>query len=73
MKKLRIISGILKSRKLLFPDTIKGLRPTCDRVRETLFNWLMADIANANCLDAFAGSGALPRNFMQGKSCFDAH
>lgn len=59
MKKLRIISGILKSRKLLFPDTIKGLRPTCDRVRETLFNWLMADIANANCLDAFAGSGAL--------------
>ena len=59
MKKLRIISGILKSRKLLFPCTIKELRPTCDRVRETLFNWLMADIADSNCLDAFAGSGAL--------------
>ena len=37
----------------------QGLRPTPDRVRETLFNWLQADIRGANCLDMFAGSGAL--------------
>lgn len=41
-----------------FPE-VEGLRPTPDRVRETLFNWLMNDIKEARCLDAFAGSGAL--------------
>jgi 16S rRNA (guanine966-N2)-methyltransferase len=38
---------------------VAGLRPTTDRVRETLFNWLQADIPGARCLDLFAGSGAL--------------
>jgi len=56
--KLRIIGGQWRGRKLSFPDS-EGLRPTPDRVRETLFNWLSADIAGARCLDLFAGSGAL--------------
>ena len=43
---------------MTFPD-IEGLRPTPDRVRETLFNWLQLDIAGSRCLDLFAGSGAL--------------
>jgi 16S rRNA (guanine966-N2)-methyltransferase len=55
---IRIIGGLYRGRKLSFPK-IAGLRPTPDRVRETLFNWLMADIVGARCLDAFAGSGAL--------------
>ncbi|STX29839.1 methyltransferase [Legionella beliardensis] len=55
---IRIIGGKYRSKKLYFPD-LTGLRPTPDRVRETLFNWLMHDIHNAHCLDAFAGSGAL--------------
>lgn len=55
---LRIIAGKWRSRLLTFPD-VDGLRPTGDRVRETLFNWLGADIAATRCLDAFAGSGAL--------------
>ena len=55
---LRIIGGQWRSRKLQFIDA-PGLRPTPDRVRETLFNWLQADIHNATCLDLFAGSGAL--------------
>lgn len=55
---IRIIAGQYKGRKLHFP-AVQGLRPTPDRVRETLFNWLMHDIAGARCLDAFAGSGAL--------------
>lgn len=55
---LRIIGGEWRGRKLSFPD-VEGLRPTHDRVRETLFNWLRADIAGARCLDLFAGSGAL--------------
>ncbi len=55
---LRIIGGQWRGRKLKFPDG-EGLRPTMDRVRETLFNWLQADIANARCLDLFSGSGAL--------------
>ncbi len=55
---LRIIAGQWRGRKLDFP-AIEGLRPTPDRVRETLFNWLAADIAAARCLDLFAGSGAL--------------
>ena len=55
---VRIIGGKYRGRKLHFPD-IKGLRPTSDRIRETLFNWLMYDIQDASVLDAFAGSGAL--------------
>lgn len=55
---LRIIGGQYRGKKIDFPDQ-PGLRPTPDRVRETLFNWLMHDIQGARCLDAFAGSGAL--------------
>lgn len=55
---LRIISGQWRGRKLPIAD-IDGLRPTGDRVRETLFNWLMSDIPNSHCLDLFSGSGAL--------------
>ena len=55
---IRIIAGQWRSRKLLVPNVI-GLRPTTDRVRETLFNWLQFDIANKRCLDVCAGSGAL--------------
>jgi len=55
---LRIIGGQWRGRKLDIAD-IPGLRPTGDRIRETLFNWLMADISNSRCLDLFAGSGAL--------------
>ena len=55
---LRIIGGQWRGRKLSFADE-PGVRPTADRVRETLFNWLMLDIEGARCLDLFAGSGAL--------------
>lgn len=55
---LRIIGGQWRSRKLAFPD-VPGLRPTPDRVRETLFNWLAPVIAGAHVLDAYSGSGAL--------------
>lgn len=55
---LRIIGGDLRGRKISFPDA-KDLRPTPDRVRETLFNWLQMQIHGARCLDLFAGSGAL--------------
>ncbi len=55
---LRIIGGEWRGRKLRFPD-VEGLRPTTDRVRETLFNWLAPVIHGARCLDLFAGSGAL--------------
>lgn len=55
---LRIIGGRWRQRKLNFPDR-PGLRPTPDRVRETLFNWLQADVPGSRCLDLFAGSGAL--------------
>jgi len=55
---LRIIGGIHRGRKLSFPDA-PGLRPTADRLRETLFNWLQNQIAGSRCLDLFAGSGAL--------------
>lgn len=55
---LRIIGGAWRGRKLSFPD-VDGLRPTGDRIRETLFNWLAPDIQGAHCLDLFAGSGAL--------------
>ncbi|HEV8019397.1 MAG TPA: 16S rRNA (guanine(966)-N(2))-methyltransferase RsmD [Steroidobacteraceae bacterium] len=55
---LRIIGGTWRGRKLRFPAAA-AIRPTPDRVRETLFNWLGAATAGARCLDAFAGSGAL--------------
>lgn len=55
---VRIIGGIHRGRRLTFPD-LPGLRPTGDRVRETLFNWLQPMLPGARCLDLFAGSGAL--------------
>lgn len=55
---LRIIGGQWRGRKLRFP-ALPGLRPSPDRVRETLFNWLAPEISGARCLDLFAGSGAL--------------
>lgn len=55
---IRIISGQWRGRRLPVLE-IDGLRPTTDRVRETLFNWLMYDVNGAVCLDLFAGSGAL--------------
>jgi 16S rRNA (guanine966-N2)-methyltransferase len=55
---LRIIGGSWRGRKLRFP-AVALIRPTPDRVRETLFNWLGARIGGARCLDLFAGSGAL--------------
>ncbi|MGP1947260.1 MAG: 16S rRNA (guanine(966)-N(2))-methyltransferase [Arsenophonus sp. NC-PG7-MAG3] len=55
---IRIIGGKWRGRKLPVFDS-KGLRPTTDRIRETLFNWLMPFIEDAHCLDCFAGSGAL--------------
>jgi 16S rRNA (guanine966-N2)-methyltransferase len=55
---VRIIGGHWRSRILNFPDSA-DLRPTPDRVRETLFNWLGQNLAGMACLDLFAGSGAL--------------
>jgi 16S rRNA (guanine966-N2)-methyltransferase len=55
---VRIIGGTWRGRRVAFPD-LPGLRPTPDRVRETLFNWLQHLIAGTRCLDLFAGSGAL--------------
>ena len=56
--RVRIIGGLWRSRVLRFPD-VPGLRPTPDRVRETVFNWLGQDLTGKRCLDLFAGSGAL--------------
>ena len=58
MNKLRIVGGEMRSRVISFPDA-EGLRPTPDRVRETLFNWLGQTLHGEICLDLFAGSGAL--------------
>jgi len=55
--KVRIISGKWKGRKIEFPSDV--VRPTGDRIRETVFNWLQPYIHEATCLDLFAGSGAL--------------
>ncbi|EEX35407.1 MULTISPECIES: 16S rRNA (guanine(966)-N(2))-methyltransferase RsmD [Vibrio] len=55
---VRIISGLWRGRKLPVHDA-EGLRPTTDRVKETLFNWLAQDVPQAKCLDLFAGSGGL--------------
>ncbi len=58
IQQLRIIGGQWRGRKLSFP-AVEGLRPTGDRVRETLFNWLQPIVPGAHCLDMYAGSGAL--------------
>jgi 16S rRNA (guanine966-N2)-methyltransferase len=55
---VRIVGGSLRGRRLRFPEAA-GLRPTPDRVRETLFNWLAPHIGGMRVLDLFAGSGAL--------------
>jgi 16S rRNA (guanine966-N2)-methyltransferase len=55
---VRIIAGTWRGRRIHFPD-MPALRPTPDRVRETLFNWLQHAITDTRCLDLFAGSGAL--------------
>jgi 16S rRNA (guanine966-N2)-methyltransferase len=55
---VRIIAGRLRGSRIVVPDR-PGLRPTPDRVRETLFNWLAPVIEGARCLDLFAGTGAL--------------
>lgn len=55
---LRIIGGTWRRRRLVVPD-VEGLRPTPDRVRETLFNWLRPWLSDARCIDLFAGTGAL--------------
>lgn len=56
--KVRIIAGHYRGRRISVPD-LPGLRPTPDRVRETLFNWLGQWLDGLSCLDLFAGSGAL--------------
>ncbi len=56
--RVRLIGGRHGGRWLAFPDA-EGLRPTSDRIRETLFNWLQPQIEGARCLDLFAGSGAI--------------
>jgi 16S rRNA (guanine966-N2)-methyltransferase len=57
-QRVRIIGGTLRSRVVTFAD-IDGLRPTANRVRETLFNWLGQTLQGKRCLDLFSGSGAL--------------
>jgi 16S rRNA (guanine966-N2)-methyltransferase len=57
-RRLRIIGGAWRSRRIEFAAAT-GVRPTADRIRETLFNWLQDIIAGARCLDLYAGSGAL--------------
>jgi 16S rRNA (guanine966-N2)-methyltransferase len=56
--RVRIIGGAFRRRVIRFPAA-EGLRPTPDRVRETLFNWLGQDLTGRRCLDLYAGSGAL--------------
>jgi len=56
--RLRIVAGIWRSRLLEIAD-LPGLRPTAERIRETVFNWLAPHLAGARCLDLFAGTGAL--------------
>jgi 16S rRNA (guanine966-N2)-methyltransferase len=56
--RVRVIGGTLRNSRLDVPD-LPGLRPTADRVRETLFNWLQPVVGGARCLDLYAGTGAL--------------
>ncbi len=58
MNQVRLNAGVWRSRVLKFPDA-EGLRPTPDRVRQTVFNWLGQDMTGKHCLDLFAGTGAL--------------
>jgi len=58
LSKVRIVGGRWRSRQIRVADAL-GLRPTPDRVRETLFNWLGQDLSGWSCLDLFAGSGVL--------------
>ena len=55
---MRIVAGIWRSRLLEIAD-VSGLRPTSERIRETLFNWLAMNVAGARCLDLYAGTGVL--------------
>jgi 16S rRNA (guanine966-N2)-methyltransferase len=55
---LRIVGGAWRGRRIAFPPD-RSVRPTPDRIRETLFNWLQHRVADRNCLDLYAGSGAL--------------
>ena len=55
---IRIIGGKWKGRKINFPEQI-DVRPTGNKIRETLFNWLRGELSNAKCVDLFSGSGAL--------------
>lgn len=57
-QQVRIIGGLWRSRLVKVVD-VPGLRPTTDRIRETLFNWLGQDLEGVRCLDVFAGSGVL--------------
>lgn len=57
INQVRINAGVWRSRLLKFPD-VEGLRPTPERVRQTVFNWLGQDLTGLNCLDLFAGTGA---------------
>ena len=69
--RVRIVAGTLRGSRLDVPDA-PGLRPTSDRVRETLFNWLMPVIQGARCLDLFAGTGALGIEALsRGAACVD--
>jgi 16S rRNA (guanine966-N2)-methyltransferase len=56
--RLRIVAGKWRSRLLPIVD-VEGLRPTPERIRETVFNWLSSEISGSHCLDPFAGTGAL--------------
>ena len=68
---VRIIGGKWRGRKLRFPN-VSGLRPTMDRSRETLFNWLQGYLPGAHCLDLFAGAGALGfEASSRGAACVD--
>ncbi|MBA4740433.1 MAG: 16S rRNA (guanine(966)-N(2))-methyltransferase RsmD [Burkholderiales bacterium] len=69
---VRVIGGDLRGRTLRFPD-LEGLRPTPDRVRETLFNWLGQRLDGSACLDLFTGSAALAFEAVsRGATCVDA-
>ena len=69
--KIRIVGGLLRGRKISVQDA-EGLRPTSDRMRETLFNWLGQDLTGKKCLDLFAGTGILGIEALsRGAKCVD--
>jgi 16S rRNA (guanine966-N2)-methyltransferase len=67
--RLRIIGGEWRGRRFAFPD-VPGIRPSPDRVRETLFNWLQPVLPGSRCLDLFAGSGAVGLEALSRGSAF---